>query len=131
MARKIPGYPRIGFTIVDVRDVAALHLAAMTNPAGAGGRFIAAGEFMWLEDIGAVLRAAYPARRFPSMRVPNWAVHAMAMVNPPARSVLDSLGVRKDYSHARASKLLGWKPRPAKESILATAESLLAMGVVT
>jgi len=130
LAKKIPGYPRVGFTIVDVRDVAALHLSCMTDPAAAGQRFIAAKEFMWIEDVGKILREAYPKRALPKMRVPNWAVYAMALVNPPAKLVIPELGRRRDLSHDKAMKLLGWKPRTAKESILATAESMIALGIV-
>ena len=54
----LPGVPRMALGVVDVRDVADLHLRAMTNPAAKGERFLAvAGEFMWLIEIAQVLKA--------------------------------------------------------------------------
>lgn len=130
LANKVPGYPRLGFSLVDVRDVASLHIAAMLRPEAAGQRFIAAGEFMWIEDVGRILREAYPQRRLPKLRVPDVAVHVMARFNPPVKLAIPELGKRRDFSAAKAIKLLGWQPRRAKESILAAAESMIAHGIV-
>jgi dihydroflavonol-4-reductase len=127
---KVPGYPRLGFVIVDARDVAALHLAAMTAPAAKGERFIAATEFLWMEEIGKILREAYPERRLPTSRVPDFVVRLMALVNPPVRLILPELGRKRELSHDKATRLLGWQPRPARESILATAQSMIALGII-
>ena len=57
LSGKVPGLPRLGFNIVDVRDVADLHVRAMTDPAAAGQRFIASGDYAWMADLAAILRA--------------------------------------------------------------------------
>src|SRR5260370_1202642 len=64
--------PRLGFWVVDVRDLADLHIRAVTSAEAAGQRFIAAGDFMWLEDIAKTLGAGLGARasKFPSHRLP-------------------------------------------------------------
>src|SRR5947207_1207238 len=54
---RLPFVPHFGFTVVDVRDLADLHIRAMTSPAAAGQRFIGAGEFMWLSEIARTLRS--------------------------------------------------------------------------
>ncbi len=126
----LPMYPRFGFSIVDVRDVAAMHVMAMTNPKAEGQRFVCGGEFMWLEDIGRILQETYPDRKLPKRRMPNWLVRVAAMFNPPLRAVLGDLGRTQIVSHEKATTLLGWQPRPEEEAIRATAESLIAQGAV-
>lgn len=130
LARKVPGYPRLGFSIVDARDVASLHLLAMTSPAAKGERFIATERFLWMDEVGAILREAFPSRRIPKARVPDFAVRLMSLVNPPVRRVIPELGRRRDLSWEKAQRLLGWQPRSAKEAILATAKSMIELGIV-
>ena len=53
----VPACPRLNFGVVDVRDVASLHVSAMTNPAAAGERFLAvAGSFISILQIAQILR---------------------------------------------------------------------------
>lgn len=127
-----PGVPRIGFSIVDVRDVADLHLRAMTAPGAGGERFIAAGPFQWLEEIGEILRSGLgeEARKVPKRRVPDVAVRALAIFDRSLRSIVPQLGERTDYSHEKAHVRLGWTPRPVTETVLDTARSLIREGVV-
>jgi dihydroflavonol-4-reductase len=124
--------PNFGFGIVDVRDVADLHVRALTAPHMAGERFIASGRFMRMRDVAEVLRAGLgaQARRVTTRDVPDWLVRIAAHFNPVARAVAPELGsVRnQDASHARA--VLGWATRPEEQSILDTARSLLALGIV-
>ncbi|NCT84289.1 MAG: NAD-dependent epimerase/dehydratase family protein [Comamonadaceae bacterium] len=129
---RIPALPRIGFGIVDVRDVAELHRRALTAPQSmAGERFIACGGFTWLREIAAVLRAELgdKARRVPTRELPDWAVRLLARVSPTVRAAAGELGVvrHQDSSHAR--EVLGWVPRPPREAIVATARDLMALGV--
>jgi dihydroflavonol-4-reductase len=129
---RIPALPRVGFGIVDVRDVAELHWRALTAPGMADERFIACGGFHWLHDVATVLRTdlGEHARRVPTRRMPDWAVRLLAMVSPTLRSVASELGTvrHQDSSHAR--ERLGWVPRPPKQAIVKTAQDLIALGVV-
>jgi len=129
---RIPVLPRIGFGIVDVRDVAELHWRALTAPGMANERFIACGGFHWLHEVAAVLREELgeQARRVPTRRMPDWAVRLLAKVSPTLRTVASELGTvrHQDASHAR--EVLGWVPRPPREAILTTARDLIALGVV-
>ena len=124
--------PDIGFGVVDVRDVADLHVLALTAPGMAGERFIASGRFMKLREIADVLRAGLGAQahKVPTRNVPDWLVRVAALFNPLARASVGELGsVRnQDASHARA--VLGWAPRPVEQSILDTARSLIELGIV-
>jgi len=129
---RVGACPDIGFGVVDVRDVAGLHVRALKAPGMAGERFIASGRFMKLREIAAVLRAELgpQARKVTTRNLPDWAVRMAALFNPLARAVIGELGsVRhQDASHAKA--VLGWATRPVEQSIADTARSLIERGIV-
>lgn len=129
---KMPVTPRIGFSIVDVRDLVDLHLLAMTEDAAAGERFIAAGEFLWFSDIARILRENLGARgaKAPKGRLPDAVVRVAALFNAEMAQLAPNLGVRSRISSAKAERLLGWRPRPADASVLDAAASLIAKGLV-
>lgn len=128
----VPGLPNFGFGIVDVRDVADMHVRCLTAPDMAGERFICSGPFMTMSDIAKVLREGLgkQARKVPTRRLPNWAVRIAALFDPMVRQVLGELGNRRESAPVHAREKLGWIPRPAEESILDTARSMIALGIV-
>ena len=128
----VPGLPNFGFGIVDVRDVADMHVRCLTAPDMAGERFICSGPFMTMSDIAKVLREGLgkQARKVPTRRLPNWAVRIAALFDPMVRQVLGELGNRRESPPIHAREKLGWIPRPADESILDTARSMIALGIV-
>jgi nucleoside-diphosphate-sugar epimerase len=129
----VPGCPRLYFGIVDVRDIADLHIRAMTHPAAKGERFLGvAGDFMSVREIAEVLksRLGAAARRVPTREVPDWLVRAFALFNPAVRQILPEVGKVKNGSGERARRLLGWAPRSREDAIAATGESLLRLGLL-
>jgi nucleoside-diphosphate-sugar epimerase len=127
------GCPQLYFGVVDVRDVADLHLRAMTHPAAKGERFIAvSGEAMSMMDIAKVLRARLgdAAGRVPTRELPKWMVRLAAKFDPRMRQLLPLLGNIRNATSAKAQRMLGWKPRPREDAIVATAESLLRFQIV-
>jgi dihydroflavonol-4-reductase len=124
--------PDIGFGVVDVRDVADLHVRALTAPGMAGERFIASGPFMALIEVAQVLRAALgaQARRVPTRTLPDWLVRTAALFNPVARAALGELGSVRNQDASHAKTVLGWATRPAEQSIVDAARSLIALGIV-
>jgi len=129
----MPGCPRLIFGAVDVRDVADLHVRAMTHPAAKGERFLAvAGDFLSMVDIARMLRRRMgaSARRVPTWPLPNWLVRLAAIRDPAAKQILPELGKRKNATGEKATRLLGWAPRSVEESIVATAESLVRLGLL-
>jgi dihydroflavonol-4-reductase len=133
MDRAMPAAPKIHFGLVDVRDVADLHLRAMTSPAASGERFLAvAGEIMSLHQIALVLREKLgaSAARVPRFEAPNWLVRVAALAIPQLRDARQQLGRVRSASNRKAVETLGWTPRPNEEIIIATAESLLKLGLV-
>ena len=129
---KIPGVPRLGFNIVDVRDVADFHLRAMTSPAAAGQRFIAAGDFAWMMDLAHILKDGLgdAGKKVPTRAAPDFVVRLAALFDRDLTAVTGSLGLRHEFSAAKAERLLGWKARPMKETVLDCARSLIAAGLV-
>ena len=124
----MPAMPRLGFTFVDVRDVADLHIRALTDPAGAGERFLAVDEFLWISDVAAILRERLGDRaaKVPTRVAPDFLVRAMSLFDGSIRSIAGDLGKSAYYSNAKARERLGWQPRPVADSIADTGESLLA-----
>ncbi len=126
----IPALPRIYFGAVDVRDVAALHLLALTSPAAIGERFIAVAEpIISMAEIAKVLREHFgsEAGKVPRRTLPDWLYRTLAQVVPALRGTASQVGIIRHTNHDKAKQLLGWEPRPAREAIIASAESLLRL----
>jgi dihydroflavonol-4-reductase len=129
----MPGCPQLSFGVVDVRDVADLHIRAMTDPAAKGERFLAvAGDFMSIRDIAMVLksRLGASARQVPTRQLPNWVVYLASLFDPAVKQILPELGKPKNATSEKARHVLGWTPRSNEDAIVATAESLLRLGLL-
>lgn len=129
----MPGCPRLYFGVVDVRDVADLHIRAMTNPAAKGERFLSiAGDFMSILDIAKVLkqRMGQEARKVPTRQLPDWLVRLGSLRDPAVKQIIPELGKRKNATNEKAKRLLGWSPRSNEEAVVATAESLVQLGLL-
>ncbi|TGK00205.1 aldehyde reductase [Leptospira langatensis] len=123
----MPGCPEIYFGVVDVRDVADLHLKAMTHPNAKGERFIAVSDdFIPMIEIANILRENLGkyADKVPKKQLPNLLVRLAGLFNPLARQILPELGKRKNATNEKAKRVLGWKPRSVEEAILSAAKSL-------
>ena len=129
----VPGCPKLYFGAVDVRDVADLHMRAMTDRAAKGERFLAvAGDFISVLDMAKILKRhmGAAAKRVPTRELPNWLVRVAALRDPAVKQILPELGKRKNATNEKAKRLLGWAPRSSEESIVATAESLVRLGLL-
>ncbi|KAA0016290.1 aldehyde reductase [Salinicola corii] len=127
------GCPKINSCFVDVRDVADLHLRAMTDPAASGERFLAtSGDSLWMVEVARVLRQriGHAASKVPTRVLPNWLVRLAARRNPALKGIVPMLGYNMNASGEKAQRLLGWQPRSPEEAIVATAESLIRLGLV-
>ena len=120
--------PRLGFWITDVRDLAELHIRAMTSTQAAGERFIAAGEFMWMADIASTLRRQLGtlAEKVPTRRLPDFVVRLLLPFTPNLRAVAPLLGRQFSLTSEKARRLLSFSPMPASATVVDCARSLLA-----
>lgn len=132
VAGALPGCPDFGFGVVDVRDVADLHVRALTAPNMAGERFIASGPFLKMVEIARLLKARLgrDGRKIPTRTLPDFMVRVTALFDPMVRQVIGELGKTRNMDASHARDVLGWVPRPAEESLVDTARSLIDLGVV-
>lgn len=127
---KIPGCPKINSGFVDVRDVADLHLRAMTDPAANGERFIAtAGESIWLVDVANILKKHLgdAAAKVNAKELPNTLLRIASLKDSTIKGMLPLLGVVMNVTSEKAIRVLKWSPRNREEAILATANSLIRL----
>ncbi len=127
-----PGFPDLAYGIVDVRDVADLHVRALTAPDMAGERFICSGRTLTMAEIGGVLRDRLgpEARKVPKRNLPDWMVKLSAMFDPRVRPAVGELGTRRNMDATHAVETLGWSARPAEDTIADCARSLIDQKLV-
>ncbi len=121
--------PDLSFGVVDVRDVADLHVLAMTHPEAAGERFLAiSGDFMTMIDMARALRTGLGdrARKVPTWVLPSILIRVAGRFDPAMAQITTELGTLKNASGRKAERVLGWIPRSREEALLASAECLLA-----
>lgn len=116
--------PRLGFWVVDVRDLVDLHIAAMVSPKAAGERFLGVGEFLWMADIARILRERMSNGDAPKRELPTFIVRLMAPFLGPLRTLAPLVGRRFGVSNQKARHMLGFRPRPATDTIVDCATSL-------
>lgn len=128
-----PMAPDLGFAVVDIRDVADLHVRCLEESGLAGERFLAAGRFFKMIEIARILRDNLPrehTRKVPTRVMPNWMVGVLGLFNPGIRSIKSELGKTRNADASHALERLGWKTRDEAETIVDCARSLVAHKVV-
>jgi dihydroflavonol-4-reductase len=123
----LPAIPRVGWDVVDVRDIATLHILAITDPRAAGERFLGSGEWLWWTDIARILREQLPgdARKVPTRRMPDTVVKLLGRLNPQMASLRLDLGKEVTVDSTKARTVLGWQSRPGEQTIVDTARALI------
>ena len=129
LSGKMPFLPRVGMSMVDVRDLAELHARAMLAPAAAGQRFLAASEFVWFADVAQILRETLGDRasKVKTAVAPDVLIRFLALFNGDLRQLVPMLGQRKTMSAAKAAALLDWHGQPIRQSLADAGESILAL----
>jgi len=124
LAGKDPAVPRVGYAIADVRDIAAMHVAALKTPQAAGKRYLGASEFMWFADMARILAAEFPKRRIATRVAPDWLMRTIGLFDKSVATILPELGKHAEIDNARARQELGIEFTPARFSVLDTARYL-------
>ena len=132
---KLPGIPNVTLNAVDVRDVASLHLLAMTNPKASGQRFIATSDDLTvsIREVADILKEGLPkdeTKKVATRAIPDFLIKFAALFDSTAALTAPNLSKPRPVSNARAKSVLGWKPRTTKDAILASAESLKRYGLI-
>ena len=128
VAGKVPAAANLHFGFVDVRDVAAAHITAMTHKKAAGERFIASADEMWLIELCTLLNQA-GFKKAPTKKMPNWLVKIFGMFDAPTKQISELLDAERFTPADKAKKILGWQARDVRQSIIETAEQLKSMGL--
>jgi nucleoside-diphosphate-sugar epimerase len=115
-----PALPSNGFSIIDVRDVAEMHVAALEKPEAIGERYLATAEYV-----------PFPPTHKVTMRtVPDWIIRLIAMFGGPARQIINDIGNEKIFDGSKGEKLIGHPYIPARQSIHDTAEAAFELGLI-
>ena len=127
-----PGTARISWFLVDVRDVAAAHLAAMTNPKAKGNRYICASELVWLTEVAKWLNKNFARKGYKvsTLQFPDWFVRFYALFDKTVKGEVPNLGKEIGVSNQKIKDDLGIKFRGAEEAVVSMAESLIQLGVL-
>jgi nucleoside-diphosphate-sugar epimerase len=127
-----PGCPNLSFGVVDVRDVASLHLLAMTNPAAAGERFLAvAPPHMSMQDMAITLKKRVPdlAKKTSTRKLPDFLLKILSLFDAEVAQVVPHLSKKVESTNEKAKRVLGWEPRSREDAVVAAAESLAKLGL--
>lgn len=132
MSGALPGCPNIGFGVVDVRDVADMHVRVLEAPGMKDERFICSGPFLWMREVAQILKEELgpQARKVPTRSLPSWLVRIAALFNPVIRQVISELDNTREMDASHAKDVLGWEARPVRETIADTGRSLIEFGIV-
>ncbi|MGD1841987.1 MAG: SDR family oxidoreductase [Thermonemataceae bacterium] len=126
----LPAFPKIGFEMVDVRDVATLHIKALESPRADGERFLATAGFLSFKDVAALLREHYPQRKIPMRTLPNFLVRLLSNFEKELQPVLLELDAHRTIDSNKARQLLDWQPIPLAKSVIDCAESLFTHSII-
>lgn len=132
MSGALPGCPNFGFGVVDVRDVADMHVRVLETAGMKDERFVCSGPFLWMRDVARILKDELgpEARKVPTRPLPGWVVRIAALFNPAVRQVISELDHKREMDAGHARAVLGWEARPVRETIVDTARSLIDFGIV-
>lgn len=133
MNGKMSAAPKVYFGIVDVRDVAAIHIKAMISKEAKNQRFLACSdETTSLPEIAMILRQQKneSAKKVTKKVLPNWLVKILSYLKPELKSVASQVGIIKIISNEKATNILGWKPRNKETTINDTADSLIKFNII-
>jgi dihydroflavonol-4-reductase len=126
----LPALPRNGFSIVDVRDVADMHVAALEKPEAIGERYLATNEYVPFPKVAEIVQELYPDYRLLRRHVPDWIMFLMAWFGGPVRQIINDIGRETVFDGRKGERLMGHSYIPVRQSILDTAESGFRLGLV-
>ena len=126
MAGKDPALPDLGFGVVDLADVSAMHIAAMDRPETAGNRYIAHAGAVTMVGIARQLAQAHPDRRIATRQAPGWLLRVLALFDPAIRTILPQLGQRSEFDTSATTRDLGISFTPAATAIARSGAAVAA-----
>ncbi len=131
LAGKYPGAPKLKMPVVDVRDIAKMHLLAMETDEPSGGRYAGVSEMSWMMEISTALRNGLGdgAKKVPKFELPNFMLKLVGLFGPAAKSIIPELGIDRGFDNSRTKKALGVEFIPMEEAAVASGKSLIEHGL--
>ena len=123
-----PMVPRFVVNLVDVKDVADMHIEAMINPKAAGKRFLLSSESLWFTEVSNILRSNN-FKKAPKFTAPNFLVKILAVFDKELKIVLFYLGFKNTLYSNNAKEILNWKPKKVNQALIDTAKQLYKLGI--
>jgi dihydroflavonol-4-reductase len=127
LSGKDPMQPDIGFGIVDVADVSAMHVRALERPESAGKRFIASGPTATMPQVARHLAARYPERKIATRVAPTFVLRLLALFDRSVKTALPALGAPPVFDNARARKELGMQFMGWETAVDRAADAVVAL----
>jgi len=122
---KDPMLPKFGFPVVDVRDVAQMHVACLAEPESIGKRYLGGDEFLWFPEMAEILQSAFGNRRIVTRQAPNFVIRLLALFDSEIRTIVPNLDQRTEVTAERARRELGMSFRPAAEAVVSAGRFLI------
>ncbi len=123
--KKFPMCPDMNVPVVDVRDVAHMHVAAISTPESIGNRYPGNAGAMTFLEVAKTLSAAHPERKIPVRSAPAWLVKIMGRVVPLMKLVAKNIGRNSDVDGSAAETTFDFTYIPAKDALLASSNDIL------
>ncbi|KAK7478306.1 hypothetical protein BaRGS_00030458, partial [Batillaria attramentaria] len=132
LERSLPAVPKLNFAIVDVRDVAAAHVKAMTSPEAAGNRHLIVNTNMWMKEMAQILAKEFRPQGYsvPTVNCPYFALWMSALFDKSVKMILPQVNKVHKFDNKRMKEVLGIEPHDAKETIIDMAYSLIENGFI-
>jgi len=129
---KDPGWPKLGFSFVDVRDVANAHVKALQLSEARGNRFICSNKYLWMSEIALILKKYLKprGRKIKTWELPDFMVKLVALFDPTVKMLLPELGRKSEFDTSKIRTQLSWSPRSIEKSICDTAQSLIEHNIL-
>ncbi len=123
-----PMLPDLGFGIVDVADISAMHIAAMERPEAIGQRFIGANGTMTMPAIAQHLASRHPDRKIATRTAPKFLLRILALFDPALKTVLPGVGKSPEFDTSAAKRVLGMDFAAPLDAVDRAADAVLAKG---
>ncbi|MDG1296038.1 MAG: NAD-dependent epimerase/dehydratase family protein [Saprospiraceae bacterium] len=123
---KMPAVPQAACSMSDVRDIAKVHVLAMTNDKAAGKRFITTTDKPYaFKDLAKIMKDnGY--KKVSTAEAPAFILKIVSLFNRDMKGMRAFLGNTIDADISLTKETLGWEPIAIEKTIIDTAKSVEA-----
>ncbi len=121
-----PMLPNINMPVVDVRDVARMHVGALENDETVGERFAANAGALTMVELASALKQQFPDRKISTRQAPDLVLKLVGKFDKTVGQVVGNLGRNSDVEASNAERVMGFTYIPSTDALLAAAEYVVA-----